>query len=791
MIFKDNLNLREFPFKMELSIKPLIDYWENMLEGKNSYRDHVISEIRQELKTSPELLEPFTSDDVIEKHYDLIKCLFHVIFPEAFWDQRIFAAMHPFTLKSFIHSGEYGRIIKPIEDSVPEQLNMPADILLERRKVGMYSFILRKFYGIASDTSYPFVYRYDDPETGLDRYLKFNLAAEFMDVKLNGELKKLTDEELEFVRENVTDYEAVSKILPPENFTLSGFMILNAVDVTDQEIVSSMKQDLIRKDALNTHLGFLRMQEKMQSLLRSQDLLMGIVELPAETNALFENGREIVFSFVMDNKEIDCDCIENSLYNKVYDTREPVLINNLEQLKEKTPLEEKILEQGIKNVFLAPIMFDERLVGVLEIGAKKAGVITPASILRLETVIPLFGVALARGMEDLENEIQSIIKEECTAIHPSVEWRFRDAALKFIRKREDDEYGDMEEIVFRDVYPLYGLSDIRNSSTIRNEAIKEDLITNLNMANEIIHTANTHRSLHSLDELNYRIGKQIESINFGLGSGDELVILNFLKNEIEPIFKHIRDYDIEVAEAIERYKAQIDPELGFIYKRRRMYEESVSKLTDVICNHLEHEQIAAQKIFPHYFERYKTDGVDHTMYIGQSMVQRNKFDQVYLKNLRLWQLITTCSIVRKSKAFKKHLEEPIDIANLILVQNVPLAIRFRYDEKQFDVDGAYNVRYEIIKKRIDKAEIKGGEERLTQPGKIAIVYSHQGEADEYLEYIDYLNAHGYLEKEIEQLELENLQGVNGLKALRVTVNMDEKLVEESLSEKEIESVLKI
>ncbi len=612
-----------------------------------------------------------------------------------------------------------------------------------------------------------------------------------MDVKLNGELKKLTIEEMEFVRDNVTDFDAVSKVLPPENFTLSGFMILNAIDVTDQEIVSSMKQDLIRKDALNTHNGFLRMQEKMQSLLRNRDILMGIVELPAETNALFENGREIVFSFVMDNKDIDCDCIEDSLYNKIYETREPVLVNNLEQLENKTKLEERILVQGIKNVFLSPIIFDDRMIGVLEIGAKSPGVITPASILRLETVIPLFGVALARGMEDLENTIQAIIKEECTAIHPSVEWRFRNAALNYIRKREDDEYVDMEEIVFRDVYPLYGLSDIRNSSTIRNEAIKDDLITNLNMVNEIIHTANTHRRLYSLDELNYRIGKQIESINFGLGSGDELVILNFLKNEIEPIFKHIRDFDEEVADAIERYKTRIDPELGFVYSRRKAYEDSVGKLTDVICNYLEHEQVGAQKIFPHYFERYKTDGVDHTMYIGQSMVQRKKFDHVYLKNLRLWQLITTGSIIRKAEAFKKHLDEPIDIANLILVQNIPLAIRFRYDEKQFDVDGAYNVRYEIMKKRIDKAEIKGGEERLTQPGKIAIVYSHQAEADEYLEYIDYLNAHGYLEKEIEQLELENLQGVNGLKALRVTVNMEKNLVEESLSVKEIDSVLKI
>ncbi len=28
------------------------------------------------------------------------------------------------------------------------------------------------------------------------------------------------------------------------------------------------------------------------------------------------------------------------------------------------------------------------------------------------------------------------------------------------------------------------------------------------------------------------------------------------------------------------------------------------------------------------------------------------------------------------------------------------------DEKRFDVDGAYNARYEIVKKRIDKAYVK-------------------------------------------------------------------------------------
>jgi hypothetical protein len=111
------------------------------------------------------------------------------------------------------------------------------------------------------------------------------------------------------------------------------------------------------------------------------------------------------------------------------------------------------------------------------------------------------------------------------------------------------------------------------------------------------------------------------------------------------------------------------------------------------------------------------------------------------------------------------------MAHLILVQHTPLAVRFRLDEKRFDIDGAYNMRYEIVKKRIDKARIKGSDERLTQPGKIAIVYSQLREAQEYQGYIDYLQARGQLTGDIEDVEIEDLDGAQGLKALRMTVNM--------------------
>jgi hypothetical protein len=101
----------------------------------------------------------------------------------------------------------------------------------------------------------------------------------------------------------------------------------------------------------------------------------------------------------------------------------------------------------------------------------------------------------------------------------------------------------------------------------------------------------------------------------------------------------------------------------------------------------------------------------------------------------------------------------------------PIAISFRKDERRFDVEGAYNIRYEIMKKRIDKVRIKSTNERLTQPGKIAIVYSYAREADEYRKYIEFLQNKNILLPDAEMLDLEEVQGISGLKAIRLSVNL--------------------
>jgi len=227
-----------------------------------------------------------------------------------------------------------------------------------------------------------------------------------------------------------------------------------------------------------------------------------------------------------------------------------------------------------------------------------------------------------------------------------------------------------------------------------------------------------------------------------------------------------------------------------VYQRRKAFEESVTLINEAISSYLDMEEQTSQAMFPHYFERQKTDGVDYSIYVGGSLIEDGAFDPLYLRNLRLWQLMVTCGVTLRAERLKDRLAVPLETAHLILAQHMPLSIRFRFDEKRFDVDGAYNIRYEIIKKRIDKAVVRGTSERLTQPRTIAIVYAQPNEAAEYRDYIEYLQHLRYLGPDVEDLELDELQGVQGLRALRVSVELDNPQLEGPVPMSELQSAVR-
>ena len=317
--------------------------------------------------------------------------------------------------------------------------------------------------------------------------------------------------------------------------------------------------------------------------------------------------------------------------------------------------------------------------------------------------------------------------------------------------------------------------DIKGSSIARNDATKHDLVLQLKLVKKIIEKIYKVEDLPIYEQINFRINKFLSDIKDQLEVDTERKVLNFLKEEIVPLYDHLSKKNKVLAELIADYYKEIDNDKGFVYKYRKDYDDSVMQVNKHMANILDIKQRHAQAMYPHYFERFKTDGVEHNMYIGESITKDDSFNKIYLYNLRLWQLQAMCEMENSFYHLKEKLPVALDVASMILVFNTSLSLRFRMDEKRFDVDGTYNARYEVVKKRVDKAHIKGTEERITQPGKITIIYSQRADEKEYLKYIGFLQHKKLLDKDVEILKLEDLQGVTGLKAIRVSVLYSKKL----------------
>ena len=289
--------------------------------------------------------------------------------------------------------------------------------------------------------------------------------------------------------------------------------------------------------------------------------------------------------------------------------------------------------------------------------------------------------------------------------HPSVLWIFEKEARKFIRDLDEDGLASFKDISFKDVYPLYGQIDIVASSEARNDAIQRDLLDQLALIRTLIDEAENLEKLNIYEQVKFRIKEFEEELSESLNASSEQKIFNLLQREINPVMDHVQKQSPNLKKRVEEYRKKLNHENGIIYNNRKNYDEAVQQINRTMARYIDRKQIEAQKIYPHYFERYKTDGVEHNIYIGASLTNNKSkpFDEVYLFNLRLWQLSTMCEMENRFYQIQENMPLKLEAASLILVYNTTLSIRYRMDEKQFDVDGTYNARYEVIKKRIDKA----------------------------------------------------------------------------------------
>jgi hypothetical protein len=541
------------------------------------------------------------------------------------------------------------------------------------------------------------------------------------------------------------------------------------------EALNNIKTCLLQLDKFDDVETFSKLQEEIRNLIGQPGISIGITPFYYINNRLVFSAIHSVNSIFLKNLENEQQKLEASeaLQSFFEEHEKPLIIPEItEDCLMKYSFIKHLQQQGWNGMIFCPLRNYNTLMGVLEIVSEQPGTANEEIVNKIDVALPLFELAVNRTWASLDAKLDKVIKDQFTAIQPSVEWRFTEAAYNFLLRKEEDEDAKMEPILFDNVYPLYGAIDIRNSSTERNKAIQEDMLEQLDMASAILRKAQKETDFPLLGEIKYKIKKYRHSVANIILSDDELAINQFLKQEVVDLFEQLKTIAPSVEEDVTKYFNAITSVVDMVYHHRKEFDESITHINKALAKFIDKEQEAAQKMYPHYFERFVTDGVDFNIYIGQSIAPGIPFTDFFLRNLKIWQLSTLAKAAQLSKQLIKDVPVPLQTTQLLLAHNYPISISFRPAERKFDVEGAYNIRYEIIKKRIDKVNIKDTDERLTQPDKIAIVYTLPKEGEEYMEYIEYLLEQGLLKGEVEQLELEELQGVIGLKAFRVSVNVD-------------------
>ncbi|NER14634.1 GAF domain-containing protein [Leptobacterium flavescens] len=761
------------PLSVKISFNKLLEVYEKQAGSKDELRAKKAQKILAMSEQYPELRDGFSDVTLLDTYKNEISYILQDSFSDVLTGNEIKAASIPFQNLIFNTSSRFEKIL----DTAGKDFELKIRNMPEGHMYILACIVILKFhYKIDVDFKRPLYYDIPDAK-GIMRHYRIIYNADFTEIVPTEEAKEITDEDVDQLLENFDNLELWKEKFPPNSWVCKGFVISNIFDVTADVSISDLKSTLLGSSSTQPKdENFIEEFEAIfQSLFNIPDLKVGFVAYDPEEDSFEKiHGEEGVQSYLLFKEEkANCtDSLCQNSYSKLLKENQYYALPDIDKYYKMSggiaPYK-NLKEQGYKSAILAPIADKGRLLGVLELVSTRPKELNSINANKLIDVMPFIISTVLRSKAEEENYIEAIIQHECTSIHNSVYWRFEKEARRFLMENAKGNQTSFKEIAFKDVYPLYGQVDIKGSSIARNEAIQTDLIIQLSLLNEIFSCSLKEEQLPVYEEIQFRINNHLSLIKEELFTHSEQTILDFVREDVHPVLEHIETRSDQLSQLVKDYRKNIDNTTGGIYDHRKNYDESVTLINKSLARVIDEKQRDAQAMFPHYFERYKTDGVEHNMYIGASMVQGGEYHPIYLNNLRLWQLQVMCEMENKYYNLKPELPVKLDVASMLLVYNSSLSIRFRMDEKRFDVDGTYNARYEIIKKRLDKSLVKGTKERLTQPGKIAIVYSQKKDEREYLRYISFLQSKNYFTSNVEIVELEGLQGVSGLKAIRAEV----------------------
>ncbi|MDM1367699.1 hypothetical protein HX052_07105 [Myroides marinus] len=758
------------PFEIKFSFHRLINAMHQFIDDpeKNEMKKTYFKDLLDRVSQVPSLLEPIIEPKILHDNAVLINELLEILFPIALTDNEIKAVGMPFQNLMFNHSRRFKKIIEESGGNYNIEIR---DFNQHQYYIACCCIIMNHYFKASFDLTRPLFIDLPD-ERGIIHHYRVLYNADFVEVVPKENAVMLSKEDIELLEDNFDNFELWVEKFPQHSWQLNGFGIINLVDVTIENALSLLKENFLKSELQCVPIGDI-IEPLFSSIFKVPNLQIGFTPLVPDIIVQKETNEMMAMSSFLLDEEEGTIVLSKKAYNTIVNEHGYYSISDVDLAvlnDEDAQMCLNLQAKGVKSCLFSPVVISSGVEGVLEIISTEKRVLNSVNAQKLNALMPIISETFERVKSDMQNYVEAIIQREFTTIHPSVYWKFIEEARRNYIESVVDKDSFINPISFKNVYPLYGEIDIKGSGALRNEAILSDLREQLQKLIAIFNNCALAGNALILERHILKLEAYLRQLEVNFISGLEQRIQTYVTNEIHTYL--MKEEHLFCKNSLEEYFTYIDRQLGIYYRYRKIYDTQVGKMNKSFSDLLDYRQEAAQKVFPHYYERFKTDGVEHNLYIGSSICPTMSFDFTYLHNLRLWQLQAMSELM--CVHYRNNIQDALtmDVTVLILVYDSSLGIQFRMDEKRFDIDGSYNTRYEIIKKRLDKACIKGSTERIVQPKKITIAFASNYHLEEYLGYIEFGQKIGLLDSHLEQFLIEDMQSVSGLIGIRIGVNLD-------------------
>lgn len=297
-----NLGVDCIPYKTRLCFAPLIAYIRKCAESDDFGDAFLAKSILERVEQAPELCCPLEDPAILEKHHDTIQMMMSMVIPPALRHSQLSKVSAPFELIPFYMTPAVEKLLDrqhiefKINDNITEMMQNTTTVMA-------CSMILDKFYGksLNIEPLVSFTIKFSD--TGNERHFKAQMNIDYVEIHAIKKPKPLSEEQINQLLSNIYDLDLWLYHLPPENFAFHGIVTTTLLDITEEEALSRMKQQLLRKDGITESTKIEALEKLVRTYFNLPELRLGVTAIDYPVEDSIAHKYKIRFDFLADDFE--------------------------------------------------------------------------------------------------------------------------------------------------------------------------------------------------------------------------------------------------------------------------------------------------------------------------------------------------------------------------------------------------------------------------------------------------------------------------------------------------------